>query len=158
MTDLIRVNSTLLSGNSCSFKFMGLPFVGVLDLQYDQKRTPKIVHGARKDGLPLGWTTGKYEPGTVKVKMLRDSFDKLTTILMGPGLASYGDAEFPFVAQYAEPAQLPITVVMFPCRITSVAEGYSEGSDELVTDFEMATLSITTNGKPLYSIVRGLSL
>lgn len=160
MTDLIRINSTLVSASSCSFKFAGIPFVGILSLDYEEKREPKIVHGARRDGLPLGWTTGKYDPGPVTFRMLNDSFDKLTTLLTPLGLGSYGDAEFPFIAQYIEPGigQLPITVVMAPCRVTGVKDGFAAGNDELTTEVTMHTLSITRNGKRLWSVVRSIPL
>lgn len=158
MTDILRVNNTILSWNSCSFKFDGIPFNGILGFDYEQKRERKVVHGGRKDGRPLGKTAGKYTVPTCVMTMLRDSYDKFTTYLSAKGLGSYGDAEFVFVLQYVEPGQPPITVVGRGCTIDGEKEVNQEGIDELVTEVTIGCLEIIKNGKSLASLVRALSV
>lgn len=158
MTDLLRINNTIFSWNSCSFRFDGVPYNGILGLDYEQKRERKVVHAARRDGRPLGKTSGKYTVPTFTLNMLRDSADKLTTQMTVKGLGSYGDAEFVFVAQYIEPLQIPITVLCTGCTIDGEKDGNQEGVDELTTEFTIGCLSILKNGKSLASVVRGIPL
>ena len=165
MTDIVqtRLNSAIYSATSCSWNIGGAPYVGITALNYEEKRERKLVHAARKDGTPLGMTGGKYSVGAVSITMLRASFDLLTTQLTALGLGSYGDAVFPIVATYSEVAAqlqgvLPIVVLIDGCRITGVKEGFTEGIDELTTEVEIMAMSLTRNGKRLWSVVNGLGL
>ena len=157
MTDIVRINSTILSWESCSFRFNGIPFNGILEFSYELKRERKVVYGAKRDGTPLGKTAGKYSVPSCSLKMLRDSADMLTSLLTPFGLGSYGDAEFVIIAQYMEPiAALPITVICSGCTIDGEKDSNAEGIDELTTEFEIGCLKITKNGKSLSSIVRSI--
>lgn len=158
MTDIIRVNNTILSWNSFSLKIDGFPYVGILGFDYEQKRERKVVHAAKRDGTALGKTSGKYTVPTCTLTMLRDSYDKLTTYLTGKGLGSYGDAEFVFIAQYIEPLQPPITVIGTGCTIDGEKETQAEGVDELVTEVTIGCLRLVKNGKSLSSLVRAVTL
>lgn len=160
MTDIIRVNNTILSWNSFSLKVDGIPWNGILGFDYEQKRERKVVYGARRDGRALGKTSGKYSVPTCTLTMLRDSWDKLSTYLTAKGLGSYGDAEFVFASQYIEPVpgSLPITVIGTGCTIDGEKDTNQEGIDELVTELTIGCLSIIKNGKTLASLVRGVPL
>jgi hypothetical protein len=158
VTDIIRVNNTILSWNSFSFKIDGIPWVGITSFDYEQKRERKVVHAAKRDGTPLGKTSGKYTVPSCKLTMLRDSYDKLTTILTAKGLGSYGDAEFTFIAQYIEPLQPPITVIGTGCTIDGEKEAQAEGVDELVTEVEIGCLALSKNGKSLASLIRAIPI
>ncbi len=158
MTDLLRINNTILSWNSCSFKFDSIPYNGILGFDFDEKRERKVVHAAKRDGRPLGKTSGKYSVPTCSLRMLRDSWDKLSTQLTLKGLGSYGDAEFVVVCQYIEPFQTPITVICAGCTVDGVKEANQEGVDELVTEIEIGCLSIIKNGKSLASLIRAVPL
>ena len=158
MTDILRVNNTIISWNSFSFKIDGIPWNGILAFDYEQKRERKVVYAAKRDGTPLGKTSGKYSVPSCSLTMLRDSFDKLTTILTLKGLGSYGDAEFSFVAQYVEPLQAPITVIGTGCTIDGDKDSNAEGTDELTTEVEIGCLRLLKNGKSLASLVRAIPL
>lgn len=158
MTDVIRVNNTILSWNSFSFKIDGIPYNGLLAFDYEQKRERKVVHAAKRDGRPLGKTSGKYTVPTCSLTMLRDSFDKLTTYLTAKGLGSYGDAEFTFIAQYIEPGQPPITVIGTGCTVDGDKDANAEGVDESLTEVTIGCLEIIKNGKRLASVVRAIPL
>lgn len=165
MTDIIetRLNGTPYSATSCSWNIALAPFVGITALNYSEKRERKLVHASRKDGTPLGMTSGKYSVDACSFTMLRSSYQRLIEILTPLGLGSYGDAEFPIVATYSEPKALlagvlPITIAIQGCRITGVKDSYQEGIDELVTEVDLMAMAITRNGLRLWSVVNGLGL
>lgn len=158
MTDVIRVNNTIYSWNSTAFKLDAIPYNGVLGLDYEQKRERKVVHAMKRDGRPLGKTAGKYTVPTCSLRVLRDTWDKISTYLTAKGLGSYGDAEFVIIFQCIEPVPgaTPLTVIMTGCTIDGVKSVNQEGVDELVTELEIGCLSIVENGKQLASLVRAV--
>lgn len=132
-----------------------------MSVDYEQKRERKIVYAARQQGTPLGWTAGKYSVPTFSMKFLRDSYDRLTDYLttgglISPGNGSYGDAEWTFMLQTAEPTvgSTPITRRASPVVIIGEKESHEEGIDELVTEVELACLAMVVNGKQLWSAQR----
>ena len=153
MTDILRINPEIFSWTSTSHKVNGIPFNGITGVDFEEKRTRKLVYGARRDGKPLGLTSGRYEPGAVTITMLRDSWDKLETILTALGLGSYGDVPFVYILQYVEPLQLPITLTFDRMFIVGVKESMKEGVDELLADVTCQPLSVAKNGKTLWSQV-----
>ena len=158
MTDILRINNLIVGWNSASFYIDGLdPYNGITSINYEQKRERKVVYGMRRDGTPLGKTSGKYSVPNVSITFLRDSYDKLTTYLTLKGLGSYGDAEFAFSLLYSEPkAGTIISIIGTGCTIDGEKDSQQEGTDELVTEVEIGCLSILRNGKPLYSLARNL--
>jgi hypothetical protein len=158
MTDILRVNNTIISWNSFSFKLDGIPYNGIVGFDYEQKRERKVVHAAKRDGRPLGKTSGKYTVPTCTLTVLRDTWDKMSTQLTLKGLGSYGDAEFSFVAQYIEPLQPPITVIGTGCTIDGDKDTNQEGIDELLTEVTIGCLQLLKNGKSLASLVRAVPL
>lgn len=158
MSDLIRINNTVYSHNSCAWKFDAIPYDGIQGFDFEQKRERKIVYGARKSGRPIGWTAGKYSVPPIRLVMLKASGDRLTTQMTTKGLGSYGDAEFNITLQAVEPGGVPITTICEPCCITGKKDTTAEGVEELLTEFEIACLAITENGKRLWSVLRELPL
>lgn len=132
--------------------------MGITAFDYEQSREREVVYAAKRDGRPLGMTSGKYSVPSMSLKMLRDSWDILSTQLTATGLGSYGDAEFTFIAQYIEPLQLPITVTCVGCRIKGVKPSNEEGTEALMTELDIQCLEILENGKPLASLVRAVPL
>lgn len=163
MTDILtsRLNDVPYSMNSCSWNIALAPFIGITALSYSEKRERKLVHASRKDGTPLGITSGKYSIDALSMTMLRSSFQRLVEVLTPLGLGSYGDAIFPIIATYSDAnatlrGELPITIDIQGCRITGVKDAYQEGVDELVTEVEMMGLQLTRNGTRLWSVVNGI--
>jgi len=151
-----RVNGVIYSGNSCSFTVNGAPMVGVLELSYEQKRTRKAVYGAKRSGTVLGKTSGKYEVSCT-LKLLRSTEDWLTTFLTPFGLGSYGDAQFLLTVSTFEPAitpAVPLVSVLLGCTIDGKKNSHAEGIDELVSELEIGVMTVTENGKILWSLVR----
>lgn len=158
MTDILRVNNTIISWNSFSWKLDGIPYNGILGFDYEQKRERKVVYAAKRDGRPLGKTSGKYSVPTCTLTVLRDTWDKISTQLTLKGLGSFGDAEFAFISQFIEPLQTPMTVIGTGCTIDGVKHTNQEGIDELVTEVTIGCLNLLENGKSLASLVRAIPL
>lgn len=163
MTDIVetRLNGTPFSATSCSWSIALAPFIGITALNYEQKRERKLVHASRRDGTPLGMTSGKYSVGSLGITMLRSSYQRLIEILTPLGLGSYGDASFPILATYSEPQAilagvLPVTIDIEGCRIVGEKDSYQEGVDELVTEVELMAMSIKRNGLRLWSVVNSI--
>jgi hypothetical protein len=117
-----------------------------------------VVYAAKRDGRPLGKTTGKYSVPTCTLTVLRDTWDKMSTQLTLKGLGSFGDAEFAFISQFVEPLQAPITVIGTGCTIDGVKHTNQEGIDELVTEVTIGCLALLENGKSLASLIRAVPL
>lgn len=158
MTDIVRLNDTIVSWNSVSFKIDGIPYVGILSFDYEQTREREAVYGAKRDGRPLGFTSGKYSVPSMTLKMLRDSWDDLSTQLTALGLGSIGDATFTMIVQYIEIGQPPITVVCVGCRIKGIKPTLEEGTGAATTELDIQCIEIVENGKPLASVVRAVPL
>lgn len=154
--NLVRVNNTIYSSTSTVMNIDGEPWTGFKSIDYEQKRTRKVVHAGRQDGRPVGWTAGKYEGPTLKLKFLKDSASALKVDLAAQGAGSFGDHEFTFLLQCVEPVigLLPITLVGNPCVIIGEHESREEGSDEIVTEFDVACLNLIENGLALWSYAR----
>lgn len=161
MPDVVRVGQIIYSWNSSVFKFDNQPFTGVVAADYELKRERKIVYAARQDGLPLGLTSGKFSVESFSMKMLIDSYDALTTYLTTKGLGSYGDPPFSWIAQCTEPISqapglIPLTASSPYTWIVGSKAGYEEGVDEQLVEVTLASLSLTENGKQLWSALRSL--
>lgn len=147
--NLVRINGTPYSWNSCAHFYQGLPYKGIVGVDYEETREVKIVRGAQQDGRPLGITAGVYEIKGLNWRLLRESAAALMADLTVFGAGSFGDAEFNYTLQCFEPPSLslppslpslPTTTVITGCRITRVAEKAEVGTDELVTEIGASAL------------------
>ena len=156
--DKTRINGTPYSWTSCEFRFDNVPFVGVVEANWEEKREVKNVYAAQQDGTPLGTTSGKYSVSGFTVKMLRASATLLKQQLSVKGLGSYGDPEWTFFLSIAEPVGLagPVSYTGSRCRIIGEKPAHAEGIDELVTEFEINCLSMSEDGMSLASQVRSI--
>ena len=165
MSDLLqtRLNDVPYSATSCSWLIAGAPYVGITSLSYGEKRERKLVHASRRDGTPLGITSGKYSIDGLSMTFLRSSFQRLIEQLSVLGIGSYGDATFPIIATYSDvQAQIkgekPIVIHIDGARITSVKDSRDEGFDELTTEVEMMAMAMTRNGLRLWSVANAVGL
>jgi hypothetical protein len=154
---VVRIAGVAFSWTSIRFTIDGDPYSGVRGLDFSEKRERKTVHGAGRSGTPLARTSGKYTVDGLKLKMLVDDADLLTDYLTLKGAGSYGDAVFSFTVEAIEETNLkPIIVVGSTCNVDGVSDSYAEGTDELVKEFDIGALAITTNGKQLWSLIRSI--
>ncbi len=154
---LIRVNDTVISWESFSFKIDGFPIAGIVGVSYSDKRERKKVYANRKDGRALGRTAGKYS-ADMSFKILQEDDDALTDYLDLKGLGSVGDAKFTAILQFSEPeiGSSPITVIGSSCVISEGKESYDEGVDQNVVEYTLDVMALSRNGKQLWSYVRGI--
>jgi hypothetical protein len=160
----LRVNLGIYSWTSCVFKIDNQPTGpdgtswGLQSLDVSEKRERKKVRANRQDGRPIGRTSGRYEVDSVTMKFLKTGFEALTTYLAAQAQGSYGDVSFGLMIQIAEPipGAKPLLISLKDCTIDGVKDGHEEGIDELLDEVEVGCLSLTRNGKSLYSVIRGL--
>lgn len=160
MVDFLRVNNTRYSWTSSRAIVEGIPVSGIVGVDFEETRERKIVYSNRQDGTPVGWTSGKYEVKSFKLKFLKEYAQTFKQGLALLGAGSFGDAEFSLGLQCVEPVigAIPITLVAFPCTIVGRRETREEGIDELVEEFDLKVLQLIEGGLPLWSLVRSLSL
>jgi hypothetical protein len=165
MTDILqtRLNGTPFSNTSCSWLIAGAPYIGITAINYEEKRERALIHGQRKDGTPLGITSGKYSVGAVTMTMLTSTFQRLAEQLTILGLGSYGDAIFPIIATYSETraslaGEPPVIVDIQGCRITGIKNPHAEGFEGLMTEVEMMAMTLSRNGLRLWSVINGLGV
>lgn len=154
--DEVRLNGTIYSGMSCEFRIDKNEYVGILDVDYNHKLTRKAVPAASKDRPPLGWTTGKYVPPVLTIKVLRLTAQMIKEYLSKIGGGSYGIVSFDFTVSVHEPDVLskPITLIFDECVIQGEKEGHAEGIDELVTEFSVACLSLSQDKMTLWNSLK----
>lgn len=158
------MNNVPYSWTSLAHFFEGLPYKGIVGVDFKETREVKLVHAAQQDGVPLGITSGIYKVENTSFRLLTDSAHALLIDLTALGLGSYGDAEFVYVMQHFEPAlpvpSLPAQTIIAGCRITGVAEKAEVGVDELVLELTVQARYIIRNvgGVPLklWSTIRTL--
>lgn len=159
MTDKVRINGVEYSWTSVDLKIGGVPYDGILSIDFGQSRKRAAVYGARKDGRKLGRTAGKYETPGLTIRMLTRTFDILTTILTPLGLGSYGDAEVPIFLQYVESPTAgltPVTITFSKCAIDEEKESLAEGIEASAVDVTFDFTEMRRNGKQLWSLARSV--
>jgi hypothetical protein len=158
---LTRINDVIYGANSLAWLIDDAPYVGIQAFDYSEKRDRKLVYGGRRDGTPLGMADGQYSVDALSMTMLLASFDILTTSLSAKGGGSYGDARFPInvsISDYQAQLQnvLPVSIDIVGARISGVKAGRATENNEQTVDVTMMALSLTRNGKRLWSLQNGL--
>lgn len=162
--EIVRVNQTTFAWGSSRFLIDGVPYEGILSIDYEEKLEIKEVHAARRDGRPVAYAgNGKYSVPNFKMRMLKDTFAVFQAQLAAgglirPGLGSYGDALWAFSAQCVEPivGSTTISMVAAPCKVMGKRETREEGIEELVTEIDIKALNVIENGIPLWSLARSI--
>ena len=159
MDDIVRWNNLVISAKSCAFAINGVPIVGITALDYEDQLDAELVHGANKDGSPIGYTSGEYSISSFNIQFLKDVWmtrvqpllAALSAAAGGPG--SYGTATWPFTGQYQE-GPLVGTDLITGARVVKVKDSYSQGAGKLVTDCSLMALTIRRNGLTLFNPLR----
>lgn len=162
--DLIRINGTVCSWNSVTVKLAETAYSGFLKVDYEEKLEKTLVYGSRRDGKPLGKTTGKYTPGPLSVILLRETWQTLIrpalTLLgvAGVGAGGYGNSTFPFSISVDEifAGVLPSIAIFDGCTVDGVKYPAAEGNEALTVELEIGYLSLSENGQQIWSPVRSI--
>jgi hypothetical protein len=164
----VRINQRTYAWGSSIFQMDGLGIEGIVAVDFEEKLEIAVVHAAKQSGRPVAFAgNGKYTVPAFKIRMLKDTWSvvqqamglgPIGLMLGSPGLGSFGDPLWTFSMQAVEPivGMVPITAVFTPCKITGRREAREEGIKELVTELDIATLSMVENGIPFWSVVRDL--
>ncbi len=159
MDDIVRINGNVISAKSCAFALAGVPYVGILAVDYSDSLDSEMVHGANKSGAPLGSTSGEYSVDTFTFSVLKDVWIAkmlpqlllLSAAMGAPG--SYGGARWPFMAQYAE-GLIVGTDVLEGCRILGTKDSYAQGTGKLAVDCTCQAQILRRNGATLFDPLR----
>jgi hypothetical protein len=154
--DVVRLNNQQFSWNSTITRIAGIPWPGVVAIDWSEKLDVETVYSQTQDGTPQGATAGQYEVDGFTMRMLTDSADKLTDMISAipPFVGSYGRTEFPIVCSASEPllpGGFPIVMTAGVCRIVGKKQVREKGIAALVTEFAIWSKGIIENGKTLYS-------
>ena len=109
MPDVKRINGNLVSSASCIFKFNGSRVFGFVEISWGSKRTRELGYGSARSGEPLGFTSGKYEPGKVKVKFFQHTWRRIRKEMAQRASdgVSYGSSVNQATLQIVEPGETP---------------------------------------------------
>lgn len=122
------------------------------------------MHGANRDGAPLGYTAGKYLPDDTVITMLADVFrlkflpqiSALSAAMGSPG--SLAGARFPISCSYVEKPLPPSTDLLSGCRVVGAKDTYAEGAGVKLTEVTIKLLTISRNGITLFDRARGIGV
>ena len=167
---MVRIGKRIFSWNSVIHKFAGVKSEKLLSTDFGQKITDELVYAARRDGVPLGVTSGKWEPDVMKCKYLADAWYGSSLLL--PGLAdavSLGklvgisdtefDVQFQLFEEVVGPQGPGVVTILFPvCRVISVNDAHSEGTKASEVDVGIRVIEPPlANGVRLASVIRQFS-
>lgn len=159
MDDFVRWNNNVISAKSCAFSVQAVPYIGIMAVDYEDQLDAELVHGANKDGSPIGYTSGEYSVSSFTMQVLKDVWIAKLQIQLaalsaaGGAPGSYGGGNFVFTAQYQE-GPLIGTDILTGCRVTKVKDGYQQGTGKLVVDLTLMALTIRRNGLTLFNPLR----
>ncbi len=157
---LVRINDAVYSWNSTIARIGSMRTTGLVSVDFDDKITQALPYSNRRDGTPLGFTAGKYEPGQAVLKFLLEAWTGGTTrfplgiepTVLHDGLGSSGRTLFPFFIQWFEEATgQPTSVVLAPCRLIGRKLGTAEGVEGQVIEATIQPLGVKINGISLSS-------
>lgn len=154
----VRVNNIEYSWNSCGFFINNFGITGLVEVNYAEKREQKTVHANKRNGVMLGYTTGKYEMESFSMKLLKKDSANVLAYLASLSLGSYGDTEWTYTESISEPVigDIPVTNVITVCRVQNVKNARAEGVDAIVDELTIGCKQLITNGLTLASTVRAL--
>jgi hypothetical protein len=159
MDDLVRWNNNVISAKSCAFTLAGVPYVGIVALDYADKLDAELVHGNNKDGSPIGYTSGEYSVDGFTFQVLKDvwiakmlpQLAALSAAMLAPG--SYGGARFPWIAQYQEGPLVGVDTLT-GARVVGTKDTYAQGTGKLVVEVTCMAMTLMRNGLTLYDRTR----
>lgn len=159
MDDFLRWNGNVISAKSCAFTLGGVPYVGIVALDYEDQLDAELVHGANKDGAPIGYTSGEYSVSSFNFSVLKDvwlvrmlpQLAALSALALSPG--SYGGGRFPFVAQYQEGPLVGVDTLMGG-RVVGTKDAYQQGTGKLIVEVKCMALTLMRNGLTLFDPTR----
>lgn len=163
---MVRIGGKKYSWNSVKFRLGGFASEKIRKISFGEKITDELVYGARRDGVPLGVTAGKYEPDLAAVSFLIDEWfgtgvaqGLAQKIAAQGGVPGLGDLEMDMFLQLIE-ERVGVITVNFPLvRIVNPKVDLSEGTAASEVEIGIRVIApIVVNGIQLASATRGLTI
>jgi hypothetical protein len=163
---MVRIGKRIFSWNSAKLRVGGFATEKATKVDWGEKINDELVRGMRRDGTPLGVTSGDYEADVLSIGFLVDEFygngaqqgiaQKLS---VAAGTAGLSDVEFDVFLQMIE-EQVGVVTVTFPvCRITAPKMSMARGPAGVEVDVGIRVIDpIVVNGIKLASVQRGLTI
>lgn len=148
--------ASISAGRGTSFqsivaKVDGIPYSGFTEISWGDSVEEALGYGMGVAGRPTRRSHGRYTPDECTVKGFRPDMVKFLqqlTAKSGPS-RSYSAAEFVFIVSFAFTDAEPVsTVVLDRCRVLSVSESHTDGSDlsEMELKFRPMTIERDSMG------------
>lgn len=163
MIDFVRFNNRVVSAKSLSFSFGGVPYGGILAMDYSEKIEKPLIYDNDPSGGPVGMPAGKYGAEECSFTMLKDVFTIkflpqmgiLSAANLAPG--SWAQAlPFPVGIVYSEPPLPPAVDLLSGCEITGAKDSYAEGVNAAVVIVSFQPMSVARNGLTMFNRIRSL--
>lgn len=152
MADFQVINGNTFGWSSIALRVQGVPYFGVTEITYSDKRERSMGYGLGRNYAPLSRTAGKYSADNAKVKMRRSSAQELLgqLTLLRPETLGYGAAEVQIAVNFGELDLPPAMHTLERCAVVSVNDANTEGTEELMTELEFNVFYIIRNGFTLF--------
>jgi len=158
----VRINNRVYDWGSVVFYIAGIRCgedSGIQEISWGQKRTRTAVRGMGRSRRPAAKTGGNYECNPVKLTCLTDAQRAIIEQIAQQAQdgVSYGDVDdFAMSLQLVEDGLDTVTYDWQGCSIDEEEGSASESSaDPLKAPLTIQPLTMTTNGKSLYSQAEG---
>ena len=158
----VRINGKVYDWGSVVFYIAGLRCgedSGIKSISWGQKRSRTAVTGMGKSRRAAAKTRGKYEATPVKVECLSDAAHAIQDHIaqQAEDGNSYGDVDnFAMSLQLIESGLDTVSIDWQGCSIDEEEGSASESStDPLMTPLTITPLTMSRNGKTLYSKAEG---
>lgn len=149
--EIFRVSGIPFSWTSTASKVNGVPYIGFLEMNFEESREGELVHAQRGDGTPLGITSGLYKVDSFTFKTLIDTGEQICQQLAATPFAngSFGNARWIYTLEIFEPGNPVLTITITGAKIQKRKLANAKGAEALAYEFECAALRMTTVGAGL---------
>lgn len=120
------INGKRFDHSSHEISFDGIPNQNISEISYSETLEPGEQRGTAAG--KLGRTRGVYN-AEGSVTMYVEDWEALASILVAKGLGGYMEAEFVVTVTMFELTGVPVVHTLRGCRVTSVEDSSSAGSD-----------------------------
>jgi hypothetical protein len=136
------INGVRHSFASVEFKFNGIIFIGIANMNYSRTRTRTMVRGNHPD--PLGKTIGENEY-SADCELYLAEWNQFQASL-GTNGAGYGDDSFTATCVYTANGFDMITDTILGCTLDVTEAALAKGTDPVSRKIQLSPLKILFNG------------
>ena len=153
--DTVRINRKAFQSSDVILKCDGYSYEGWKTTSYGHKRSRVLVYPANASMTPTAVTSGKYEPGELKIGFRIESATLLRERCAAKtGTKSYGDHVFPVMLQYVSSGKPPVKVEFRDVWIAGEDNSEGDNADPSIEEVVFGFLLMKKNGLTLASAGR----